>query len=314
MPYAIQQVYYVNIASQVLLYAVFALGLNVLVGYAGLVSLGHAGLFGVAAYVVAYLLAAGHGHPFAILGGLAAGLVGTAGFAALALRATGISFIMITLALGEIIWGLAYRWISITGGDNGISVSTRPAPFGLSLDSPRAFYVATLIVFLLAVVSVRDFRALAVRRRLVRHPRSAAPHECARLSRLDDPVLGFHVFRAADLRRRHSVRLLHRVHQPAGAGADRFGGRSADGDFGRRRNAAGAGGRCGAGGHRQERGQRLYHALEFHAWRDFRRHRRVHAGGLGARCGAADALGLALGKPAERRDEECGRIRREAQS
>ncbi len=157
VPYAIQQVYYVNIASQVLLYAVFALGLNVLVGYAGLVSLGHAGLFGVAAYVVAYLLAAGYGHAVAIPAGLAAGLVATAGFAALALRATGISFIMITLALGEIIWGLAYRWISITGGDNGISVSTRPAPFGLSLDSPRAFYDATLAVFLLAVAAVAIF-------------------------------------------------------------------------------------------------------------------------------------------------------------
>ncbi len=157
VPYAIEQVYYVNIASQILLYAVFALGLNVLVGYAGLVSLGHAGLFGVAAYVVAYLLAAGHGHALAILAGLAAGLVATAGFAALALRATGISFIMITLALGEIIWGLAYRWISITGGDNGISVSTRPMPFGLSLDAPRAFYDATLIVFLLAVGAVAIF-------------------------------------------------------------------------------------------------------------------------------------------------------------
>ncbi len=156
-PYAIQQVYYVNIASQILLYAVFALGLNVLVGYAGLVSLGHAGLFGVAAYAVAYLLGAGYGHAVAILAGLAAGLVVTAGFAALALRSTGISFIMITLALGEIIWGLAYRWISLTGGDNGISVSTRPAPFGLSLDSPRAFYDATLIVFLLAVTAVAIF-------------------------------------------------------------------------------------------------------------------------------------------------------------
>ena len=124
VPYAIQQVYYVNIASQILLYAVFALGLNVLVGYAGLVSLGHAGLFGVAAYAAAYLLAAGHGHAVAILAALAVGLVATAGFAALSLRATGIGFIMITLALGEIIWGLAYRWISITGGDNGISVST----------------------------------------------------------------------------------------------------------------------------------------------------------------------------------------------
>ena len=67
------EIYYVNIASQILLYAVFALGLNVLVGYAGLVSLGHAGLFGVAAYVVAYLLAAGHGHAVAILAGARGG-------------------------------------------------------------------------------------------------------------------------------------------------------------------------------------------------------------------------------------------------
>ena len=133
VPFAIKEIYYVNIASQILLYAVFALGLNVLVGYAGLVSLGHAGLFGVAAYVLAYLLDAGHGHAFSILAALAIGLVATAVFAALALRATGISFIMITLALGEIIWGLAYRWISITNGDNGISVATRPQPFGVSL-------------------------------------------------------------------------------------------------------------------------------------------------------------------------------------
>jgi branched-chain amino acid transport system permease protein len=157
VPYAIKEVYYVNIASQILLYAVFALGLNVLVGYAGLVSLGHAGLFGVASYVVAYLLVAGYGHAFAILAALVVGLAATAGFAALALRSTGISFIMITLALGEIIWGLAYRWISITNGDNGISVATRPAPFGLSLENPRAFYDATLVVFLLAVAAVAIF-------------------------------------------------------------------------------------------------------------------------------------------------------------
>ena len=157
VPYAIQQVYYVNIASQILLYAVFALGLNVLVGYAGLVSLGHAGLFGVAAYIDAYLLAKGYGHVVAITAALAGALAATAIFAALALRASGISFIMITLALGEIIWGLAYRWISITGGDNGISVATRPAPFGLALDSPRAFYNATLVIFLIAVAAAAIF-------------------------------------------------------------------------------------------------------------------------------------------------------------
>ncbi|HXX51367.1 MAG TPA: branched-chain amino acid ABC transporter permease [Xanthobacteraceae bacterium] len=157
LPYAIKEVYYVNIASQILLYAIFALGLNVLVGYAGLVSLGHAGLFGIAAYIVAYLLALGHGHALAIVAALAGSLGATAGFAALSLRATGISFIMITLALGEIIWGLAYRWISLTNGDNGISVATRPAPFGFALGDARAFYVATLIVFLLAVAGAAIF-------------------------------------------------------------------------------------------------------------------------------------------------------------
>ena len=157
VPYAIREPYYVNIASQILLYAIFALGLNVLVGYGGLVSLGHAGLFGVASYVVASTLAAGHGHAAAILLGLAIGLAATAGFAALALRATGISFIMITLALGEILWGLAYRWISLTNGDNGINVTTRPMPFGLPLTSARAFYDATLIVFLLALGAVAIF-------------------------------------------------------------------------------------------------------------------------------------------------------------
>ena len=69
VPFWVGGIYYVNVASQILLYAVFALGLNVLVGYAGLVSLGHAGLFGVAAYVVGYLLAAGAGHAVAILAG-----------------------------------------------------------------------------------------------------------------------------------------------------------------------------------------------------------------------------------------------------
>ena len=157
VPFAIGEIYYVNIASQILLYAIFALGLNVLVGYAGLVSLGHAGLFGIAAYIVAYLLASGHGHALAIVAALAGSLSVTACFAALSLRATGISFIMITLALGEIIWGLAYRWISLTNGDNGISVASRPAPFGLALGDARHFYVATLVVFLLAVAASAIF-------------------------------------------------------------------------------------------------------------------------------------------------------------
>ncbi len=149
--------YYISVCSQILIYAVFALGIDVLIGYAGLVSLGHAGLFGLASYTVAVCLAAGVGHVAAIAAALVVTLAGTAVFAGLSLRATGIGFIMITLALGQIMWGLAYRWVSITGGDNGITVPGRPAPFGLRLDAPSHFYYATLAVFLLTVVATWVF-------------------------------------------------------------------------------------------------------------------------------------------------------------
>ncbi len=156
-PYWLPGIYYINVSSQILFYAIFALGLNILVGYAGLVSLGHAGLFGIAAYAIAYLLSSGLGHTEAILLGLIISLVATAIFAALALRTTGIGFIMITLALGQIIWGLAYRWISLTNGDNGINVRTRPMPFGYDLSEPAEFYYTTLIIFMVCVVTVTIF-------------------------------------------------------------------------------------------------------------------------------------------------------------
>jgi len=149
--------YYINITSQILLFAVFALSLNVLVGYAGLVSLGHAGLFAVAGYSSALLLQAGFDHLFSDVAAILITLVASAIFAALALRSTGIGFLMITLALGQIVWGVAYRWASLTNGDNGVNVSTRPAPFGISLASAPSFYFATLAVFLLALLTMAVF-------------------------------------------------------------------------------------------------------------------------------------------------------------
>jgi branched-chain amino acid transport system permease protein len=157
LPMWVGNSYYINIASQILLFAVFALALNVLVGYAGLVSLGHAGLFAIAGYSGALMLQAGYGHLVADSTAIGITLVAAAVFAALALRSTGIGFLMITLALGQIVWGVAYRWASLTNGDNGVNVSTRPAPFGLSLASAPSFYFATLVVFLLAIASMAVF-------------------------------------------------------------------------------------------------------------------------------------------------------------
>jgi branched-chain amino acid transport system permease protein len=157
LPVWVGNPYYINVASQILLFAVFALALNVLVGYGGLVSLGHAGLFAIAGYAAALLLEAGHGHFAADLAAIAVTLACSAVFAVLALRSTGIGFLMITLALGQIVWGIAYRWASLTNGDNGINVSTRPAPFGLSLTNAPSFYFATLVVFLLALATMALF-------------------------------------------------------------------------------------------------------------------------------------------------------------
>jgi branched-chain amino acid transport system permease protein len=159
VPFWIGNSYYTNIAAQILLYAVFALGLNVLVGYAGLVSLGHAGLFGISAYAGALLINAGTGHFVAIFGALGVTLVAAAAFAVLSLRGTGLGFVMITVALGQIVWGIAYRWISLTNGDNGVSIATRPAPFGLSLATAPSFYWASLAVFLVSLGAIAVFAA-----------------------------------------------------------------------------------------------------------------------------------------------------------
>jgi branched-chain amino acid transport system permease protein len=149
--------YYINVSSQILLFAVFALALNVLVGYGGLVSLGHAGLFAIAGYTAALMLDAGYDHLSANLAAIIVTLAASAVFAVLALRSTGIGFLMITLALGQILWGIAYRWASLTNGDNGVNVTTRPAPFGYVLSNAPAFYYATLFVFLVAVLTMLLF-------------------------------------------------------------------------------------------------------------------------------------------------------------
>lgn len=139
--------YYVNVASQILIAAIFALSLNLLVGYAGLTSLGHGAYLGMAAYAVAWLTTRGGlGHLPAAASALGITTVTAALFGVLALRGTGLGFLMITLALGQILWGVAYRWVSLTGGDNGLTGLTRPSPFGLDLSSPGAFYLFTLAV------------------------------------------------------------------------------------------------------------------------------------------------------------------------
>ena len=148
-------IYYINLASQVLIAALFALSLNLLVGYAGLTSLGHAGYLGMSAYLSGWLmLNLGWGHGASAAAALLGTTVMAAVFGLVALRATGISFLMITLALGQILWGVAYRWVGVTGGDNGLSGLTRPSPFGIDLGKADNFYYFALAVLLLVFACI----------------------------------------------------------------------------------------------------------------------------------------------------------------
>jgi branched-chain amino acid transport system permease protein len=151
VPLLITNDYYINLASQILIYALLALSVNLLLGYGGMVSLGHAAFLGLASYGAVLLLNAGFGQlASAILAVICSTACGAV-FGVLALRASGIGFLMITLALGQIVWGIAYRANTITDGDNGLRYAARPAPFGIDINPAPNFYWFTLIVFAIAL-------------------------------------------------------------------------------------------------------------------------------------------------------------------
>ena len=141
--------YWVGLLTQALIFALLAMSLDILLGYTGLPSLGHAGLFGVASYTVA-VLATGYRAGFFVsaASGIIGGTLLSAVFGLLVSHVRDVYFLMITLALGMVLWGLGYRWIPVTGGDNGISGIPRlEAHAGLPFSGPIPFYYVTLAIF-----------------------------------------------------------------------------------------------------------------------------------------------------------------------
>jgi len=151
VPLVVTNEFYLNLASQILIYALLAVSLNLLLGYGGMVSLGHAAFIGLTSYAAVLMLDAGFGHFLSAILAIVFSTLCGALFGVLALRASGIGFLMITLALGQIVWGIAYRANSITQGDNGLRLVARPHPFGFDISSAPSFYWFTLIVFAVAL-------------------------------------------------------------------------------------------------------------------------------------------------------------------
>lgn len=136
--------FFVSLLTQTWIFAIVAMSLDLLVGFTGLVNFSQAALFGVGAYSVAIAATRFHVTGFVplLLLGIAGALVTAAIFGLVALRSEGVGFIIITIALNEIVWGLAYQWVSVSGGDNGITGIVRPAvgPFDVS-ENTGYYYV-----------------------------------------------------------------------------------------------------------------------------------------------------------------------------
>jgi branched-chain amino acid transport system permease protein len=148
--------YYINLTSQIFIFAVFAASINLLLGYGGLPTLGHAAYLGVAAYLSALCaLKLGWGHFAAAPAALLGTTLMAAAFGLIALRATGLGFLMLTLALSQVLWGTALRWVSMTDGDNGLRGLTRP--FGM--DDAKSFYYFSFVVTVGAIWMMARFVA-----------------------------------------------------------------------------------------------------------------------------------------------------------
>ncbi|HEY6628623.1 MAG TPA: branched-chain amino acid ABC transporter ATP-binding protein/permease [Acidimicrobiia bacterium] len=137
-----------SILMLIVIFAVLAMSLDLLMGYTGMESLGQAAFFGMAAYTIAIVTTRyGVGWQLAIPAALLAAIILAAIGAALAVRMTGLFFLVMTLVFSQVMWGLAHRWGSMTGGYLGLHGIPRPTE---ALESPLTFYYVGLGVLLIS--------------------------------------------------------------------------------------------------------------------------------------------------------------------
>lgn len=147
--------FYESLALNVLVFGLLAMSLDFLAGHAGLLSFGHAAWLGLGAYALGYgehrLWTPWQSVGFAFLTVAAVALA----FGLIAVRVTGLTFGIVTMALGGILWGLAFRWVAVSGGDNGLPISFRPKIGGLDLADGQTYYYAVLLVFVVCALLMR---------------------------------------------------------------------------------------------------------------------------------------------------------------
>jgi branched-chain amino acid transport system permease protein len=158
MPYWMNAVGgYTELASRVLVLGLAAMSLNFLLGFTGVLSFGHAAYFGLGAYGTAMTIKyIAPSTPLGILVGVAAGTLAAMVIGALIARLRGVYFAMVTIAFGQVFYFIAFRWNSVTGGDDGVTGWKRQAlDLGLTrldlLGNDKVFYYFVLGCFAIAV-------------------------------------------------------------------------------------------------------------------------------------------------------------------
>jgi branched-chain amino acid transport system permease protein len=137
------------IATEIWIFAIFGLGANLLIGYTGLLSFGQATFFGSAAYVAGYLLKYYGLNVFvALAAGVGVGALSALAVGYLCVQRSGIYFIMLTFALNQLFYFIAYQWTSVTGGEDGMPGVPRPEFFGVDFKNPLNYYAFVSLVFL----------------------------------------------------------------------------------------------------------------------------------------------------------------------
>lgn len=148
--------YATGLVCEVLIFAIFAMSLDLLIGYTGLLSFGHAAFFGASAYTVAILgVHLGISAWIGFLAGIVISAVLAAVIGFFSIRVTGIPFLMLTMAFAQLLMSTAITWRSVTGGTDGLSGLRRPSLFGWSLDDRAVQYYVIAIGFVLVLWFLR---------------------------------------------------------------------------------------------------------------------------------------------------------------
>lgn len=148
LPFAVRPA----IAAEIWIFAIFGLGLNLLLGYTGLLSFGQSTFFGSAAYVAGWLLKHyGISTLFALGIGVGVGAVSAAVVGYLCVQRSGLYFIMLTFALNQLFYFTAYQWTSVTGGEDGMPGVPRPAMLGIDFKDPLIYYAFVSLLFLVSL-------------------------------------------------------------------------------------------------------------------------------------------------------------------